>query len=353
MSTVSRNGHPFSTLSIDDYQDVFRQMYDNRYFTNHGPLAKQFESRLEAFLRVDNVVTVGNESLALLIALAGLNLSGTVMIPAYAGDAALQACDWLGLRTSFCDVNVETHQPTIQKIALLPETQAVCLIETWGNRCDPAVIDWLTDQGIRVVIVAFDSFGSESNGRYVNERSEVVTVFGFGPQQILTTSQGGAIATSDDELAERFRNIRSSYGTRHKVDVKATCNGRFSEFQAGVGLKSLSYLDLALHRNRLLVQTYQTSLAKTDGIDLYSFAFTDSCNGQYFPVMVRSDFPPSRDELHAQLADMRISADKGRPATSNLPGATAVADQVLLLPVNNDIDVDLADQIATKIDSIA
>jgi dTDP-4-amino-4,6-dideoxygalactose transaminase len=51
--------------------------------------------------------------------------------------------------------------------------------------------------------------------------------------------QGGIITTNDDNLAEIFRNIRSSYGARKVLKVKATCNGRFSEIQAGIGLNIL------------------------------------------------------------------------------------------------------------------
>ena len=51
----------------------------------------------------------------------------------------------------------------------------------------------------------------------------MTTVYAFGPQRLLTTLQGGAVATCDDDLAHRFRSIRSSYGVREARRVKATC----------------------------------------------------------------------------------------------------------------------------------
>ncbi|NND97230.1 MAG: hypothetical protein HKN47_07870, partial [Pirellulaceae bacterium] len=232
-----------SLVTADDYRDVFRQICTNRYFTNHGPLAKQFEQMLEDFLEIENVVSVGNESLALLIAIAGLNLTGDVIVPAFRGQLPTQICKRLGLRVRHCDVDPETHQASIESVSgmINDSTEAVCIIETWGNRCDQRMVEWLCQKGIRVIVLAIDSFGSATDGRFVTRGDRVVTVYGFGPHQIVSANQGGAIAVSDNQLAERYRNIRSSYGTRSKVDVKATCNGRFSEFQAGVGIASFQY----------------------------------------------------------------------------------------------------------------
>jgi len=60
-----------------------------------------------------------------------------------------------------------------------------------------------------------------------------------------TQSGGSAILFHSDEDAEKARNIRSSYGTREQVPVFVTCNGRYSEAQAGAVLNYLqteSYL---------------------------------------------------------------------------------------------------------------
>ena len=47
------------------------------------------------------------------------------------------------------------------------------------------------------------------------------------------------ILTSDDQLAARLRNIRSSYGAGPPVAVVRTANGRLSEAQAAMALLSL------------------------------------------------------------------------------------------------------------------
>jgi dTDP-4-amino-4,6-dideoxygalactose transaminase len=223
-----------SPLSLDDYRSVIESIYQNQYFTNHGPLAKQFESELETYLGIENVVCIGNESLALLIAIAGLEIQGEIVIPALAGHLPNQIANWLNLEVRFCDANEKTNQPTMQEIsaALSERTEAIVLIETWGQRCDQQLIETLIACGLKIVIVAFESFGAMSSQGYVAHHPNVTTVFSFGYGKTLSTIQGGAIATASNEVAERFRNTRSSYGVREKRNVKATCNGRFSELQA-------------------------------------------------------------------------------------------------------------------------
>lgn len=351
------------SVTAADFKDVFRSIYQNRYFTNHGPLAKQFELLLEDYLDIKHVVAVGNESLALLIAVAGLEITGEIVIPAYRAAIASSVAAWLGLKATYCDVDPVSHQVSVESIspALTNKTEAVVLVETWGNRCDEQLVEFLTTGNLKVVIIAFDSFASESDGHYVIHDPHVITVHSFGPGQILTTLQGGSVATSNDDFAHRFRNIRSSYGVRETRRVKATCNGRFSEFQAGIGIRSLAYLGQRLAHYRTLASSYHSILAECNGVDLYGFDNTQVANGQFFPIRIKETFPFSRDDLIGKLGFNEATALSGgyfNNATRNrvvtavsrsFPVAQRLSSQVLPLPINSKLDADTATQIAKKI----
>ena len=64
----------------------------------------------------------------------------------------------------------------------------------------------------------------------------VVSIHSLSTDPTMGNLFGSVITTNNDVMASIFRNIRSSYGARTKVHVTATCNGRFSELQAGLGL---------------------------------------------------------------------------------------------------------------------
>lgn len=270
---------------------MLASIYHNQYFTNHGPLAREFENQLESFLDVDHVVTVGNGSLALLIALAGLELSGEIIVPAMNSGISAQISSWLGCEVVFCDVSPTTHQPSLCEVNSVrtENTAGVLLAESWGSRCDQELIEELVDLGLIVVIIGFDSFAAQSRGRYTTDHPNVVTLFCFENDGIPNTLQGGAIVTQNEMYAEKFRNIRSSYGAREKVDVLATCNGRFSEFQAGIGLKSLSKVDEIIRYRKAIAEIYMSILSDSITVDVFDFPHTDRRNYQCFPIRLNLD----------------------------------------------------------------
>lgn len=328
--------NPCSATRPEDYREVVRQIGRNHYFTNHGPLAKQFESELERFLGIENVVAVGSQDLALLIALSAMQLTNDLLVPAFRSEEVIQACRRLKVNWQYCDVDFTTHQISMDQLvdAVDESIEAVCLIETWGNRCDRDLIDWLGRRGKRVLIVASESFGSFSGQRYCCVDRHVVTAFGFSPGSILSTMEGGAIATQDSNLAECCRNIRSSYGTRSKMDVHATCNARFSEFQAGIGLKSLERLQATISNTRLISDHYSCVLSKVEGIEPYDFPTTDIPNHQCYPITVSDEYPLSAIELHETLQAMGFQTAVVKPSSTEFPCANLIANRLLLLPLS-------------------
>ncbi len=363
-------------LTQQNYEDVFSQIYRHGYFTNHGPLAQHFESLLESYLNIEHVVSVGNDALALLIALAGLEIDGEVILPAWCSETPLEIGAWLGLRTILVDVEIRSQQPSIGNLqaALTRQTSAVILVETWGNRCDPDTVKFVCERGLKLIVVAFDSFGISAQQRLVADHPDVVTVFSFGPEKILSTWQGGAIAVSDGRLAEKFRNIRSSYGVREPMRVRATCNGRFSEFQAGVGIKSLALVQPLRDYLQQLSQIYSELLTTCPGIQIFSFPFNDFPAGQHYPIIVTDLFPLTRNQLGERLRRMlkddcpnlvvewrpprrfggweQLTAGDV-PSTVSFPVSRELNWRILELPFGRKVSESLARQIATIINSLA
>lgn len=327
-----------SSLHRDELRSILETIYTNGYFTNHGPLAQEFESQLQQFLDIENVVTVGNESLALLIALTNCVSGKQILVPAFGGQIVADIAAWLQLDVMFCDVNESTGQPTLCDIAaqLSAGVLTIVLVETWGHRACPDLIRELTKRGLRVVIVAFDSFGAMIENRRVIEHPNVVTVYSFATGQLVDTLQGGAIATSDPELAERFRNTRSSYGMRKNVDVKVTCNGRFSEFQAGAGIVGLTKLDQSLQHHVELAAVYRLVLQDQAAIQWLPTQQNGIPNHQCFPIVVNPTI--------AAIPD----ASATRPGTDKQPVSLDLLGRTVCLPMSTTISVSSAAELAAR-----
>lgn len=340
-----------SQPTLSDFREVIEAIYRNRYFTNHGPLAIEFERALASYLDVQHVVTIGNDSLALLVALAGLELDGEVIVPAFCGDLPARIASGLNLKVTFADVCPGTYQPAMRDIeaARTDRSCAILLVETCGHRSDQRLVRELADQGWKVVVVAFDSFGATVENQLLADHPNVVTVYSFGQARILSTLQGGAIATNSSELANRFRNIRSSYGSPDKVDVLATCNGRFSEFQAGLGLKGLSKLSETIKRNRLITECYESVLRESTFRQGLGSSLTTPSNHQSYPVWVSKDFQIECDDLFEEYSVVRCGQVPESLEVDACPVSRSLSSEIFLLPVTDCPTLNDAKALAKKL----
>jgi len=215
----------YNRLSSKNCKKVLCQIYKNRYFSNHGPLAQQFESELEAFFNVRNAIVVTNNALAILITMSG-SYSGKKV-------AILSGCE-KDVLDAVNISNVDFVNTTIDSLATesLSSISMLVVSSNTLTKDNSVFLKGLEEKGITVIIC----YLSISDFHYHENFENAISVYSLGSG---TLAQGGVITTNDDNLAEIFRNIRSSYGTRKAMKVKATCNGRFSEIQAGIGLNIL------------------------------------------------------------------------------------------------------------------
>ena len=216
----------YNNLKSKDFKEILLKAYENRYFSNHGPLAKKFESEIEVFLNVRNAVTVTNNALAILIAISGLDKGDRVAI--------LKECE-KDIFDAAKMSNVDFLNTTIENFVNKPLTGIGMVVVSSSTLTKDYFTFFkdLIEKEVKVIIC----YSSISNFYDHINIEGVISVCSLGSGGLV---QGGIIATNNDTFAEIFRNIRSSYGARKVLKVKATCNGRFSEIQAGIGLVLLN-----------------------------------------------------------------------------------------------------------------
>jgi hypothetical protein len=215
----------YNGLTSKNCKKVLMQIYKNRYFTNHGPLTKQFESELEAFLNISNAVTMMNNTLAILVAISGSYSGKKVAILSGCEKDVFDAANMSNV--DFVNITIDSLETD------LPTGVGMLVVSSNTLTKDNSVFfKGVEKKGITVIIC----YLSISNFYYHEYFENAISVYSLGSGTLV---QGGIITTNDDNLAEIFRNIRSSYGARKALKVKATCNGRFSEIQAGIGLNIL------------------------------------------------------------------------------------------------------------------
>jgi len=345
---------PVGQLHFPDreaYRALFADLFAREYYTNQGPLAERFEARLAGRLGVRHAVCVTNATIGLSMVAEALGLRGRVILPAFTFVASAQSLLWSGLEPVFCEIDPRTHHLNFDALErhLEAGAAAVLAVNLWGGTGDPARIVALAERyGVPVYFDSAHAFGSTIDGRPVGGFG-VAEVFSFHATKVLVASEGGCIATDDDELAERLRNIRSSYGVRAPRPVYRTANGRMSEAQAGIGLLSLDGLDVAIAHNRSLRDAYRAGLDGLSGLALVEPNCVETSNYQYLVLEVDPAFGLPRDDLHAALHAENIVARRyfhpgvhRQPPFSatpvDLPQTDALCAKVLQLPLGARLD---------------
>lgn len=296
----------------DHFEQTFRDIFSRQYYTNHGVLAQQLEDRLADFLGVPHVVTMTNGTIALMLAAKALNLTGKVIVPAFTFPATVQSLTWAGAEPLFCDVDPQTHMLTPELVAPLlndMDVSAILPVHLWGNLCATEALEELAlAKGAHIYYDASHAFGCTRNGKKAGCHG-ILEICSFHASNVFSTGEGGCVCTHDGDIAERLRNLRSSYGRRIRVDVPINAYGRFSEAQAAMGLLSLDDYPSIVAANRARFETYTELLRNTPGIRILQPASGEQFTYQYVVLEVESQaFGLTRDHLAQLLRAENIPA---------------------------------------------
>lgn len=223
-----------------------------------GPELAAFEHELAAYCGVDHAVGVANGTDALTIALRamGVGPGDDVVVPSFTFYASAEAIPPTGARPVFCDIDLETFCVTADtvKAALTPKTKAVIAVDLFGNVPPIAEIEAL---GVPVLEDAAQAIGAKTPAGPAGSFGAAATLSFFPSKNLGCFGDGGAIVTSDAELAEIARMLRF-HGSRDKVTFERLgYNSRLDELQAAILRVQLPHLDEWAARRHAAGRAYE------------------------------------------------------------------------------------------------
>jgi dTDP-3-amino-3,4,6-trideoxy-alpha-D-glucose transaminase len=210
-----------------------------------GPEVSAFEQEFAAYCGVTHAVGVANGTEALTIALRamGVGPGDEVVVPSFTFYASAEAIPPTGATPVFCDCDPDTYCVTADTVraALTPRTKAVVTVHLFGNVAPVAEIEAL---GVPVLEDAAQAAGSRSAAGRPGALGTAATFSFFPSKNLGCFGDGGAITTSDPDLADRARTLRF-HGSRDKVTYEQVgYNSRLDELQAAILRVQLPLLDV-------------------------------------------------------------------------------------------------------------
>jgi len=339
---------------LNEFIPLLEEIWSSRVLTNGGPFHERLEKELAEYLGVPYVALFCNGTLALVTALQALRVTGEVITTPYSFVATAHSLLWNGIKPVFVDVDPDTLNLDPRRIeaAITPQTTAILPVHCYGHPCDVDAIQSIADTyNLKVIYDAAHAFGVQCHCGSVLKHGDL-SVLSFHATKVFNTFEGGAIVCPDARTKARIDQLKN-FGHAGETNVVAPgINGKMSEVNAALGLLQLKYIDQALERRREIDLAYRSRLREIPGIHCLAGSGERRANHAYFPILVRPEYPISRDALNQRLRDAGIfprryffplisefSMYRGLPSAQrdHLPVASAAAQQVLCLPIFPDL----------------
>ena len=181
-----------------------------------GRLVRQFEEKFSALLGVEAAVAVSSGTDADILALAlmhdyGAKVGDEVIVPALSFVATGNAVIHAGFKPVFVDVERETLNIDVRKIeqSINEKTKAIMPVHLMGKPADMDSICKLAKKyNLMVVEDAAEAHGAFYKGQPAGTIGDL-GAFSLYVAHIITTGEGGIIATKSEDHAEILRSLRS------------------------------------------------------------------------------------------------------------------------------------------------
>ncbi|MCH6233079.1 DegT/DnrJ/EryC1/StrS family aminotransferase [Cognataquiflexum rubidum] len=353
----------------EEIDTAMQEVIDQTAFIN-GPHVRLFADELKQYLNCKYVIPCGNGTDGLQIAMMALDFKpgDEVIVPAFTYVAAVEVIALLGLKPVFVDVDPDTFQIDMAKIApmISDRTVAIVPVHLFGQCSDmESILEIAKQHGLKVIEDAAQSIGSvyrfgDGTVAQSGTMGDIGVTSFFPSKNLGCFGDGGALFTNDHDLAEKMRMI-STHGQKKKYHHHTIgVNSRLDTIQAAMLRVKLRYLDGYIKARKEVAAAYDKAFdkhphisipkrvlasshvfhqytIKLKEVDREAFAKSLAFNG--IPTMVYYPVP-----VHLQVAYQSYGYQQG-----DFPIAEKLCQEVISLPMHTEME---PEQLELIIDSI-
>ncbi len=336
----------------------------------NGFAVKSFQSDLEKYLGVKNVIPCANGTDALQIALMSLNLreGDEVIVPAFTYVATAEVIALLKLKPVMVDVDADTFNVTAEIVenAVTAKTKAVVPVHLFGQSCDmEAILNVAEKHDLFVIEDNAQAIGADfrfSGGttKKAGTIGNIGTTSFYPAKNLGCYGDGGAIFTNDDELAAKLRMIANHGQTETYYHDVIGVNSRLDSIQAAVLNVKLKYLNEYQAKRNEAADFYDAAFSEIEELQTPIRAANSTHVFHQYTIRVKNG---KRDELKNYLAEngvptsvfyplplyrQRAFAEFAEPNVY-LPITEKLCESVLSLPVHSEMNGEILDYITGKV----
>lgn len=226
-----------------------------------GKHVEAFEADVAQFVGSKHALAVSNGTIALMMALQAIDIKpgDEVIVPSFSFFATAEVVTTLGATPIFIDIERDTYNIDVRQIekAITKKTKAIMPVSLYGQMPDMDEINQIAEKhGLVVIEDAAQGFGATYKGR----RSCSVTHIGctsfFPAKPLGAAGDGGAVFTSNSDLAKKLDSIRVHGQTRRYYHEYIGVNGRLDPIQCVVLKEKLKFYNEDIKERQSIAKKY-------------------------------------------------------------------------------------------------
>jgi len=261
-------------MGDDEKQEILDILEENMLTSpanKGGKRVQEFENILKSYLDIKHVILVNSGTSALHASLlaVGIKPGDEVILPSFTFVATANSVIAAGAKPIFADISMKDYTIDVEDIKrkINKNTKAIIPVHLYGHPSNMLEINSLAKENSLFVIEdACQSLGSTYLQKQTGTLGDI-GCFSFYASKVITTGEGGAIATNNDEFAEKLRMIRN-HGMIQGYDTTIFgLNLRLPELNAGIGKIQMKKLDKLLKIRRNNANILYDGLKKFESSD--------------------------------------------------------------------------------------
>lgn len=340
-------------------EQLVDNIFERQYYTNHGPELKLLENELEQIHSNQEVLGMANFDIAFLISLIALGTDNEVIIPSLVEESTFQALVFLKRKLKILPVNTINGIISLDEGNLMQNqsnSQDVLIVNnTFGSTPDrERLYAFAKKTNAAVVLLSKDGFGQPNNFDWPSDVL-LLEIFDFSDRSSINGGIGAAVKSNNKLLAEKLRNIRSSYGAREKLSIPFTGNGRMSEFQAGlIRLALKDHIDFSSQQKSTWLKAVK-SLEEIENITVIQNNLettTPFYNRIVLNISNNSQIDINRlnQELSFLNGDIKTPTELGLIVLKNNQEAIDFIKNTIVLPIKRELTDDRINRIKSVVE---
>jgi len=252
-------------FGIDEADALKYYILSGGWGTEHTK-SREFEELIKCSVGSKHCTLVNNGTMGLilsLMAVAGESYGYEVIVPALTMVATINAVTHLGGKPLIVDIDTNLCMDIDNAIeAITPKTSAIIYVSFNGRCGDIERLKYECEKRKIVLIEdACQSFGSLHNGKALGTFGDI-GVYSLSPHKIISTGQGGAIVSNNEELynwCKRYKDFGRLKGGSD-LHTEFGINSKFTDFQAVIGIEQIKTLGTRIEKKKYIYQFYKDNL---------------------------------------------------------------------------------------------